>query len=128
MVHFLGLVSRLRLRTGHLRSVSGSIISARDAGQTALFIHHQSLRSSYSGFPRPYRWLLGGQIITFLQGAKRMNPPRPRTVPPWDLTTVLRALKGPLFEPLKSSSLRVLSLKTTLLLVYSTDSPGSNPM
>ncbi len=46
-----------------------------------------------------------------------MNPPRPRTVPPWDLPSVLRALKGPLFEPLQSSSLRVLSLKNALLLV-----------
>ncbi len=43
MVHFIGFVSRPRLRTGHLRSVSGSVSSARDAGQTALFIHHQSL-------------------------------------------------------------------------------------
>ncbi len=45
-----------------------------------------------------------------------MNPPRPRTVLPWDLPTVLRALKGSPFEPLQSSNLRVLSLKTTLLL------------
>ncbi len=41
-----------------------------------------------------------------------MNSPHPRTVPPWDLPTVLR----PLFEPLKSMSLRELSLKTALLL------------
>ncbi len=45
-----------------------------------------------------------------------MNPLRPHTIPPWDLPTVLRALKGPPFEPLQSSSLRVLSLKTALLL------------
>ncbi len=45
-----------------------------------------------------------------------MNPPHPRTVPPWDFPTTLRALKGPPFEPLQSSSLRTLSLKTTLLL------------
>ncbi len=45
-----------------------------------------------------------------------MNPPRPRTVPPWDLPTVLRPLKGPPFEPLQSSSLRALSLKSALLL------------
>ncbi len=38
-----------------------------------------------------------------------MNPPRPRTVT-WDLPTV-RALQGLPFEPLQSSSLRVLSLK-----------------
>ncbi len=46
-----------------------------------------------------------------------MNPPHPRTVPPWDIPTVLRAPKGPPFEPLQSSSIRVLSLKIALLLV-----------
>ncbi len=56
-------------------------------------------------------------VIKFLRGAYSIfNPPRPRTVPPWDLPTVLKALKGPPFEPLQSSSLRVLLLKTTLLL------------
>ncbi len=55
-------------------------------------------------------------VVQFLQGARRMNPPRPRTVPHWDLPTVLRALKGRPFEPLQSTSLRALSLKTTLLL------------
>ncbi len=53
-------------------------------------------------------------VTQFLRGARRMNSPRPRTVPPWDLPTVLRALKGPPFEPLQSSSLRVLSLKTAV--------------
>ncbi len=55
-------------------------------------------------------------VTQFLRGARRMNPPCPRTVPPWDLSTVLRALNGPPFEPLQSSSLRVLSLKTALQL------------
>ncbi len=55
-------------------------------------------------------------VIIFLRGARRMNTPRPRTVPPWDLPTILRALKGPPFETLQSSSLRALSLKTALLL------------
>ncbi len=36
-----------------------------------------------------------------------MNPMRPRTVPPWNLLTVLRALKGPPLEPLQSTSHRV---------------------
>ncbi len=39
-----------------------------------------------------------GAVTQFLRGARRMNPPRPRTVLPWDLPTVLRALEGPLFE------------------------------
>ncbi len=33
-------------------------------------------------------------VTTFLQGARKMNLPRPCTVPPWNLPTVLRALKG----------------------------------
>ncbi len=55
-------------------------------------------------------------VTKFLRGARRINPLCPCTVPPWDLPTILRALEGPPFEPLRSSSLRVLSLKTTLLL------------
>ncbi len=55
-------------------------------------------------------------VVRFLKGARRLNPPRPLTVPTWDLPTVLRALKGPPFEPLQSSDLRSLSLKTALLL------------
>ncbi len=34
-------------------------------------------------------------VIQFLRGSKRLNPPRPRTVPPWDLPTLLRAQEGP---------------------------------
>ncbi len=55
-------------------------------------------------------------VVRFLKGAMRLNPPRPLTVPTWDLPTVLRALKGPPFEPLQSTNLRSLSLKTALLL------------
>ncbi len=45
-----------------------------------------------------------------------MNPPCPRTVPPWDWPTILNALKGPPFEPLQSTSFWMLLLKTALLL------------
>ncbi len=55
-------------------------------------------------------------VVQFIQGARKLNPPRPRTVPPWDLPTVLRAFRGPPFEPLQYSSLRSLSFKTALLL------------
>ncbi len=55
-------------------------------------------------------------VNQFLRGARRINPRRPRTVPPWDLPTLLKARKGPPFEPLQSTSFRALSLKTTLLL------------
>ncbi len=51
-------------------------------------------------------------VVHFL----RLNLPRSPTVPAWDLPTVLRALKGSPFEPLQSADLKILSLKTTLLL------------
>ncbi len=50
-------------------------------------------------------------VTQYLRGARRMNPPRPRTVPPWDLATVLT-----LFVPFQSLSLRVPTLKPALLL------------
>ncbi len=53
-------------------------------------------------------------VVQFFQGARRINPPRPRTV--WDLPTVLKGLKRPPFEPLQSTSLRALSFKSALLL------------
>ncbi len=52
------------------------------------------LCGSHSGFPiAPIASRSVGRdsvVIQFLQGARRMNPPRPCTVPPWDLLTVLR--------------------------------------
>ncbi len=55
-------------------------------------------------------------VVSFLKGARRLHPPRPPSVPPWDLEVVLRALSRPPFEPLSSVGLRELSLKTALLL------------
>ncbi|KAL0185441.1 hypothetical protein M9458_021138, partial [Cirrhinus mrigala] len=49
-------------------------------------------------------------VVRFLKGSRRLNPPRPHTIPTWDLSTVLRALKGPPFEPLSSSDLRPLTV------------------
>ncbi|XP_048019354.1 uncharacterized protein LOC125250684 [Megalobrama amblycephala] len=55
-------------------------------------------------------------VVYFLKGSRRLNPPLPFTVPTWDLSTVLRGLKGPPFEPLQSTDIHPLSLKTALLL------------
>ncbi len=38
-------------------------------------------------------------VVSFLKGARRLHPPRPPSVPPWDLEVVLRALSQPPFEP-----------------------------
>ncbi len=43
-------------------------------------------------------------VIRFLRGARRLNPPRPPSIPSWDLSLVLRALQQGQFEPCKQSS------------------------
>ncbi len=55
-------------------------------------------------------------VIRFLRGARRLNPPRSPSIPSWDLALVLRALQIAPFEPLQSADLRILSMKTLLLV------------
>ncbi len=55
-------------------------------------------------------------VVRFLRGARRLNPPRPPSIPSWDLALVLRALQIAPFEPLQSADLRILSRKTLLLV------------
>ena len=55
-------------------------------------------------------------IVRFLRGARRLNPPRPLSIPSWDLSLVLSALQRPPFEPLQSAELKILSCKTVLLV------------
>ncbi len=54
-------------------------------------------------------------VVRFLRGARRLNPPRPPSLPSWDLALVLRALITAPFEPLPSVELKFLSMKTLLL-------------
>ncbi len=55
-------------------------------------------------------------VVRFLRGARQLNPPRPPSIPSWDLALVLRALQIAPFEPLQSADLRILSMKTLLLV------------
>ncbi len=54
-------------------------------------------------------------VVRFLRRARRLNPPRPPSLPSWDLALVQRALQTAPFEPLQSVELKVLSMKTLLL-------------
>ncbi len=54
-------------------------------------------------------------VIRFLRGAKRLNPPRPPSLPSWDLALVLKALQTAPFEPFQSVELMFISMKTLLL-------------
>ncbi len=53
-------------------------------------------------------------IVSFLKGARRMNPSRSPFVPSWDLSIVLAGLQRGPFELLDSVELKFLSLKCYL--------------
>ncbi len=55
-------------------------------------------------------------VVRFLRGARRLNPPRPPSIPSWDLSLVLGALQQGPFEPLQTVEPKFLSMKTLLLL------------
>ncbi len=54
-------------------------------------------------------------VVRFLRGARSLNPPRPPSLPSWDLALDLRALQTAPFEPLQSVGLKFISMKTLLL-------------
>ncbi len=54
-------------------------------------------------------------VVKFLKGARRLNPPRPRTVPTWNLSVVLRALREPPSSRFKQLAYGSCYLKTALL-------------
>ncbi len=58
--------------------------------------------------------------------ALRLNPPHSKTVPTWDLSIVLKALKVPPFKLLQKAGVRVMALKFTLLLALASVKQVSN--
>lgn len=59
-------------------------------------------------------------IRQFMKGARRLRPVSKPLAPPWDLPMVLDTLSRPPFEPLEQLDLKVLSLKTALLVALAT--------
>ena len=59
-------------------------------------------------------------MISFMKGVKRAKTISRPLFPAWDLAVVLGALCTPPFEPLESVDLRILSLKTVLLVALTT--------
>ena len=105
--------------------VRAFLLAAR-VGAKAVSIHPQSTCCCYFSLSRPHRWqnschlcaIYGKHelVVRFLRGARRLNPPRPPSIPSWDLSLVLQALQDAPFEPLKSADLKLLSLKILLLI------------
>lgn len=59
-------------------------------------------------------------ICRYMRGAGRLNPESKALVPPWDLSMVLDDLSNAPFEHLDSIALKLLLLKTALLLTLTT--------
>ena len=55
-------------------------------------------------------------LTRVLRNFKNSYSPADFKVPEWDLLKILQALSKPPFEPLKETSFRILSVKTTFLL------------
>ena len=55
-------------------------------------------------------------VCQFMKGARRKLPTARALAPSWDLPLVLDALSCPPFKPLEQAELKMLSLKTALLL------------
>lgn len=55
-------------------------------------------------------------IRRFMKGARRLRPPSKLVMPSWDLPLVLRALSEAPFEPLEGIGMKLLTLKTALLI------------
>ncbi len=58
-------------------------------------------------------------VSRFMQGARRLKPFRLIRVPSWNLLIVMEGLLGHPFKPLESVSIKLLTLKTVLLLALS---------
>ncbi len=73
----------------------------------AIAAHHDAVDGKYLGNH--------DLVVRFLRGARRLNPPRPTSVPSWDLSLVLMAPQRPPFETLQSAEVKIMPLKTVLL-------------
>ncbi|XP_072006291.1 uncharacterized protein [Engystomops pustulosus] len=75
-----------------------------------------SALGAFFDFPlADHRW-----VKRFISASSRIRPQVLRRTPTWDLTLVLDALSRPPFEPLESSNIKNLTLKTTLLIAVTT--------
>ena len=55
-------------------------------------------------------------VCRFMKGVRRLRPAQRRLFPSWNLSEVLEALSRPPFEPMDRIELKLLTLKTALLL------------
>ena len=92
-----------------------------DKGRAAstIRVYAAAISACHEGFPRGAVFFSHPYIKRFLKGCVRLRPVMRTVVPSWDLQLVLRALCWAPFEPLAQVPLKVLSMKTALLLALS---------
>ncbi len=100
MVNFLSLVSRPRLTLEPVTSDVSVVLSFlqemldKQRSPSTIKVYAAAIAAFHT--PVAGRSVArDSAVIQYLGGAKIINPPRLRTVLPWDLPTVLRALRGP---------------------------------
>ncbi len=98
---------------------SRAILLAARVGAKAVSLHLKVYVAAIAANHDPVEGKSVGKhdwVVRFLRGARRLNPPRPPSIPSWDLSLVLRALQQGPFEPLQTVEPKFLSMKTLLLL------------
>ncbi|XP_069621778.1 uncharacterized protein [Ranitomeya imitator] len=96
-----------------IQSILEFLQKGRELGLTAntLKVHVSALGALYGHNIAGNRW-----VSRFITACERINPVNIPRVPPWDLNLVLQALTDSPFEPIDSIPIKILSLKTALLV------------
>ncbi|XP_072165932.1 uncharacterized protein [Diadema setosum] len=107
-------------RTAPLGCVADFLISLFDKKRALSTIrgYRSAIAAIHSGFPDGSGISSSPYLTKLLRSffLKRPPPPMTKLVPAWSLPRVLDALARPPFEPMATSSLHHLSMKTTFLL------------
>ena len=90
-----------------------------------IFNYHSAIAAIHQGFTDGSSVSINNAIHHLLRGMFIQRPPVKRLIPSWDLSSVLRLLAGPPFEPLSNASLMHLTIKLAFLLAVSTSRRGS---
>ena len=97
----------------------------RDLGKSSVKVNLAAISAYHVGMNnRPVSEHL--LIRQFMRGVTRARPMARSLVPSWDLTLVLDALSRDPFEPLDTVSLKILTLKTVLLIALTTAKRSSD--
>lgn len=99
-------------------NINRDVLPAGKAGEAVTPLHLEGICAQYALQYAVNSKSLGKHdlVVRFLRGVTRLSPLRPRFIPSWDLSQVLKVLQSASVDPLGSVELSVLSLRTDSLL------------